>query len=161
MTGNNVPSPDERERAQQALDMRMAGATWARIAERLMYVDESGARHSASRLLDRVDHKLADEYRDLEGARLERLLLAVWPDALRGDTKAADTALRLIMARVKLYGLALPEKVELTTPVSHEEWAEQAAALMAEIGGMEPPAIRAVAPVALSDADDCAGTLGD
>src|SRR5690606_6873787 len=99
--------------------------------------------------------------RDLEGARLERLLLAVWPDALRGDTKAADTALRLIMARVKLYGLALPEKVELTTPVSHEEWAEQAAALMAEIGGMEPPAIRAVAPVALSDADDCAGTLGD
>lgn len=159
-TPNTTATADERDRAQKALELRLAGGTWARIAAQLGYADESGARKAASALLDRVDHKLADEFRDLEGARLERLLLAVWKPALSGDLKAADTALRLIMARVKLYGLALPEKVELSTPVSHEEWAAQAAALMSEIGGMEPtPAIRAVAEP--SDADDWADALVD
>ncbi|MEV6430089.1 hypothetical protein [Nocardia sp. NPDC051463] len=87
MAGNNIPSPDERERAQQALDLRLAGATWARVADRLSYADESGARHAAMRLLDRTDFELVAEYRDVEGARLERLLVAVWPAAVRGDPR--------------------------------------------------------------------------
>ena len=153
MTGNNIPSPDERERAQQALDMRLAGVTWARIAERLLYADESGARHAATRLLDRTDFALATEYRDTEGERLSRLLVAVWPAAVRGDLAAVESARKLIESRVRLFGLALPTKVEVSTPVSHEEWAEQAAALMAEIGGMEP--CPAIAP---ADADDWVAT---
>lgn len=157
--GNAIPSPDERQRAQQALDLRLGGATWARIAERLLYADESGARHAANALLDRTDYALADQYRDMEGARLERLLLAVWADAVRGDLQAVEAARRLIESRVKLYGLALPTKVEVSSVVTHEEWAATAAALMAEIGAAEPP-LEPRPAIAADDAEDWTAALG-
>lgn len=157
MTGNNVPSPDERERAQQALDMRLAGVTWARIAERLLYADESGARHAATRLLDRTDFALASEYRDTEGARLERLLVAVWPAAARGDLAAVESARKLIESRVRLYGLARPVKVEVSKSLSDEEFTATAMRLMREIEEGQPPAIAPAEP----EADAWTGAPGD
>ncbi len=111
--GHAVPSPDERQRAQQALTMRKAGGSWVAIADVLNYADESGPRRAVSRLLDRVDAELAAEYRALELSRLDDLWRAWWPAALQRDEKAANIVLRVHQARAKLLGLAVPETLVL------------------------------------------------
>jgi len=111
--GAAVPTPDERQRAQQALTLRKAGGTWQAIADALGYRDESGARKAVGRLLDRTDSELAAEYRALELARLEDLHRAWWPAALQRDEKASNIVLRIHEKRVKLLGLAVPDKLVL------------------------------------------------
>lgn len=138
-TPNTSVTTAERQRAQQALELRMSGQTWAAVAAALQYADESGARKAANALLDRTDFELADEYRDTEGARLERLLLAVWPAALAGDLQAVEGARKLIESRVRLYGLAAPSRVEVRAGITAKEFATEAVRLLDELGGDLPP----------------------
>lgn len=135
MSGRPVPTPDERELAQKALDLRITGITWHTIAHQLGYKDESGARKAAMRLLDRTDHKLADEYRATEGARLQQLLNSYWNKAINGDLDAAMYVLRVIDRRAKLFGLDMPTKLAVTGQISDEEFAITATKLMKEISG--------------------------
>ena len=41
----------------------------------------------------------------MEAARLDALLVAVWPAAVRGEAWAWDRALRLVVTRMRLLGL--------------------------------------------------------
>lgn len=56
----------------------------------------------------------ADQLRELQDERLERLLYGVWQAALRGDKDAASTALRILERQSKLWGLDRPAQLEVT-----------------------------------------------
>jgi hypothetical protein len=54
----------------------------------------------------------ADELREQEVDRIDRLQVAVWPSAMKGDTRAILTIIRLMERRAKLLGLDKPIKIE-------------------------------------------------
>ncbi len=155
--GNAVPSTEERERAALALSLRKAGGTWAAIGEHLGYSDESGPRKAVQRLLDRVDSESAAEYREMELARLDDLWRAWYPAALRRDEKAAHVVLRIHEKRVKLLGLAMPEKVvmqQINVGMTAEEFTTRVDDDMRALG-LHP---RMDLPLAEDDGDDWATT---
>ncbi|MCD2116737.1 MULTISPECIES: hypothetical protein [Rhodococcus] len=133
MTGNNVPQPDERLRAQRCLELRREGHTWQEIADQLGYADRSGARKAVERLLDRTEFESVDEYRVLESDRLDALHAAYWTAALAGDLDAAKLVLRISAQRCRLLGLDLPARVSIEPGPAGEDFAVTAARLMTEI----------------------------
>lgn len=112
-----------RARRTQLAQLRMAGLDWATIAERLNY---SSAQHAITdwrraKAQSRVELTTSvEEARWLEVDRLDRLMAAMWPKALAGDTKAADTAHRLIMSRCEVLGLKAPTQIQLSARMELE-----------------------------------------
>lgn len=107
MAEKSLPSAQQLERERQCLELRRAGLTFDVIAERIGYVDRSGAYYAYKRALERTMPLSPPEARDLELDRLERLHAAVWPKALRGDLDAVDRVLRITAARMALTGSAV------------------------------------------------------
>jgi hypothetical protein len=54
-----------------------------------------------------MDNARKEEVLNLELARLDALQDAVWDQAMTGDTKAVDSALKVINMRAKLLGLEI------------------------------------------------------
>lgn len=108
------------EKQRQALELRKAGASYAMIAERLGYENKGSAYRAVMTALDRTLREPADELRELEVARLDALLLALWPQATRGDLGAIDRVLRLMERRAKLLGLDAPTQVNVTQAARQE-----------------------------------------
>jgi hypothetical protein len=54
----------------------------------------------------------ADELREQELDRIDRLQLAAWPNAMKGDTKSIMTIVKLMERRARLLGLDTPIKIE-------------------------------------------------
>ncbi|WP_156743958.1 hypothetical protein [Mycobacterium sp. 1164985.4] len=132
--------PDERQRALHAVELRVQGHTYARIAAELNYSDESGARHAVSRLLARREAESIDELRAVHSARLEAILLAFWPATTTGDAHAARIVLRTLDSLAKLYGLDAPTRFAVGPTISDVEFANEAARLIESIvslGGAE------------------------
>jgi len=99
----------------QALDMRKAGVPYATIAERLGYRGASGAHAAVGTALKRTQQEPADELRQIEIERLDRMLLAIWPQVVGGNFGAIDRALRIMERRAKLCGLDAPTRQDLTS----------------------------------------------
>lgn len=76
------------------------------------YADASGAYLAYKRAIQRTMQQPADELRTAELDRLDRLQLAAWPNAMRGDNKSILTIVRLMERRAKLLGLDMPLKIE-------------------------------------------------
>jgi hypothetical protein len=118
---NRRPTPrnaDLAAKERKALDLRIAGATFDQIAEKLEYADKSAAYRAVTRALVSTVKPAADELRELEVARLDRLLLAVWPDALGGDPRAVANVLKIIDQRAKFLGLHAPTQVDVSATVT-------------------------------------------
>lgn len=140
--GKRRPTPNNAalaDKERQALDLRLAGARFADIADKLGYANESGAYKAVQRALTSTLQPAADELREVESARLERLLLAVWPAALDGDAKAIAQARGLIDQRCKLLGLNAPARVDVDATVTVDpgelEIVQRIRAWKAEQGG--------------------------
>jgi hypothetical protein len=134
MTNNAVRQPDERQRAMRAVELRVQGQTYAQIADALAYSDESGARHSVSRLLARREAESIDELRAVHSARLEAVLSSFWPAATAGDTDAARIVLRTLDSLAKLYGLDAPARVAVGATITDNfAFANEAARLIERI----------------------------
>lgn len=106
------------ERRSKAVAMRLAGIDYDTIAQRLGYSDRGAAHKDISRALEQNVAELsrnADVLRQEELQRLDRLQAGVWAAAAAGDTKAVDTALKIIDRRCKLLGLDAPQRVEVVT----------------------------------------------
>lgn len=110
-THNAVPEPEQLDRELKVLELRRAGLTWQRIAEQVGYADHSGAYLAYKRAMKRTLQQPADELRNAELDRLDRLQLAAWPKAMQGDTTAIMTVLRVMDNRAKLLGLNMPVKI--------------------------------------------------
>jgi hypothetical protein len=88
---------------------------------------------------DLVDMGTKQEMLILEIDRIDHLQSLLWPSAQIGDTRAVETILKLILARVKLLGLDLsPEmSVQNNTLVVAGTSEEYVAALRIVVGANE------------------------
>lgn len=108
MPHNNAtrtPSVATIARENHALELRRAGASYQTIADELELSHRSDARKLVQRALGRVHQEPANEIRQLEAERLDRLQLGVWQKAIRGDLGAFDRVLRVMERRARLLGL--------------------------------------------------------
>lgn len=106
------------ERRGKAVAMRLAGLDYETIANRLGYASRGAACQDITRALEAnvaEQNRNADVLRQEELQRLNRLQAGVWQAAVSGDTKAVDTALRIIDRRCKLLGLDAPVRHEVVT----------------------------------------------
>lgn len=102
-----------REREAEAVKLRESGASFEKIGKQLG-VTTSGAYRAVARSLTRViaqTSESAAQLRALELQRLDKLLLALWPRASKGDDAAVDRVLRVMERRAKLCGLDAPVRV--------------------------------------------------
>lgn len=112
-----------RERRKQCVGLALAGVDWATIAERLEYASAAAACTDYRRAKEASQAELdssVEEMRAKEVARVDRLMQAVWPKALKGDTKSVDAAHRLIITRCKILGLEAPTQIQLTQRIELE-----------------------------------------
>lgn len=99
------------QRAAVAIKLRAKGLTYEEVAVQAGYSGESAARKAILRELDRVVVTNADVLRKEEAHRLDRLLAAVWPQAVPDNPKdpsnlwAVDRVLKIIEARRQLFNL--------------------------------------------------------
>lgn len=99
---------------QQAVKMRLAGATMQEIADQIGKARETVSR-AILEFMDRVrteNEAEARVLRDMELARLDRLMLAQWTPACAGDINAASMVLRIMERRARMQGLDAAVKVE-------------------------------------------------
>lgn len=107
------------ERRRKAITLRLAGMDWQSIADQLGYADRGAACKDVNRALEAnlaEQSQAADTLREVETLRLDRLQAAAWPSAVKGDLKAIETVLKVIDRRVKLQGLDMPLRAELSGP---------------------------------------------
>lgn len=109
---SKVPDPELIDRELKVLELRRAGLTWHRIAEESGYADASGAYVAYKRAMKRTLQQPADEIREQELDRIDRLQLALWPNAMKGSERAIVTIVRLMERRAKLLGLDAPTKIQ-------------------------------------------------
>lgn len=139
--GRHVSDPallPRNRKASAALALRMSGVQWSDIALTLGYPTPRAAMLATEKAL--VKHLEAEEdkvkMRTMAGARLERLLRAVWNRAI--DTNdpeqftAVSRARELIQDHSKLFGLQAPSEVVVHTPTQTEleEWVLRMTATM-------------------------------
>ena len=93
------------DRHLQALELRKAGVSYRHIAQQLGYSGVSGAHSAVARALKQVIQEPGAQVLQLEVERLDALLLALWPNAKRGDYGAIDRVLKIMERRAKLLGL--------------------------------------------------------
>jgi len=101
------------EQARLAYEMRQDGKSWYSIAKALG-LTESAASQSVARAMEQAAAYVSTESKrqmlELEVARLDRLQDAYWAQAMGGNLRAADFALRVIQARAKVLQLdTIPE----------------------------------------------------
>ena len=107
-----------RQREQQALELRLGGASYARIGEALG-MTAGGAWKAIDRALARQEahcEESTDKLRRLEATRCDRLLVGLWPRALQGDVQAVREALHISKRRSELLGLDAARRQELSGP---------------------------------------------
>jgi len=113
-TTRNGGAPQILQRERQVLDLRTAGATFAQIATQLG-ITQQRANQIYHRALLRTVREPADEARQLDALRLDRLLLGIWGPATQGEAWAIDRALHILNRRAKLFGLDAPVRHEVLT----------------------------------------------
>jgi hypothetical protein len=102
------------ERHREALELRALGKTLEQIADKLGYASASGASKAIDSALQRTLQEPADTVRSLELRRLDIMLEATMPAAMRGIPQAVDRVLKIMERRAKLLGLDAPQKQEIT-----------------------------------------------
>lgn len=125
-------------KADAALSLKTSGATWTEIAIALGYPTPRQAMLAVEKALVRQlqDDDDKAKMRAISGARLDRLLRAIWNKAINPDNPEQMTAVsrarEIISDHAKLYGLAAPTEVVVSTPtqVELEEWVLRMTAAM-------------------------------
>lgn len=141
MPASRAKRADTAQRRRQAIDMRMAGASFQKIADDLGYTSRGAACQDITRALETAvveQTQSVEAYREEELQRLDALLAEAWTILKRnhitvshgrivygedglpilddGPTLSAiDRILKIQERRAKLLGLDAPTKVEAIT----------------------------------------------
>lgn len=112
-------------KANAAVGMKLAGATWEEIARTLGYPTARAALVATEKALEKQFHETdRDALRRLAGARLERLLLSVWPKAIDAGNPehliAVTKAREIVDRHAKLFGLDAPTEYVVHSPTQGE-----------------------------------------
>ena len=119
------PSITVRLKGQQAIKLRMAGATITQIASQLGYANESGAYKAIMRELEQTAQDMGESteaVRQLELKRLDQMQFPIWNQVLAGDQGAISTSLRIQERRASLLGLDAPKQIEARVRVDVLSW---------------------------------------
>src|SRR6185312_10686596 len=73
-----VINPETADRWGKALSLRRAGATYQEIADELGFGNPSGAHYAVQAALKASIREPANDVRDLEADRLDKLMRGVW-----------------------------------------------------------------------------------
>jgi len=112
-----------KEREYKALELRKAGAGYQVIGDQLG-MTASGAYRAVMRSLKKLNEKISEEaleVRRLELERLDAMLIALWPQARKGNQGAVDRVLRIMDRRAKFLGLDAPTKQEHHVTVTESD----------------------------------------
>jgi len=104
-------------RQNRALELKMAGATHAEIMVALGFKSVSGVHSALERALERDTSRVGsarDEFRKISVARTERLLRALWPQAIKGDVGVIDRVMKIMERQARLLGLDAPTQITIT-----------------------------------------------
>ena len=150
-------------RRAYVVERRMGGDTWQEVADAT--AERYGLEHLPSGWSRRYAHmdfmrelerrqeesaESAEQLRDLQQMRLEKLMRGLWNAAVRGDEKAVDRALGIMKRQAKLFGLDEPERFEQTVSMLNTEAYE--ALRSAVMNALEPyPEARAAVADALTE----------
>lgn len=123
-------------KANAALALALAGATWVEIAESVGYPTPRQARVAVERALEkRLDEEDKAKMRTFAGARLERLIRSVWAKAIDPDNPeqmvAFGHARAVIADHRKLFGLDAPSEIIVHQPTRAEleQWVAKVTSL--------------------------------
>lgn len=134
MPASKAQRAQTAQRRTQAVQLRLAGMDFERIAAQLGYASRGAAYTDITRALEGSLAELkhgADVLRHEELLRLNRLQAGLWSAAVGGDTRSAETVLKIIDRRCRLLGLDAPVRHELVTMSAIEA---EIARLSAELG---------------------------
>lgn len=160
MPASRAKRADTAKRRSEAIDMRMAGASYQKIADTLGYTSRGAACQDISRALEQAvaeQTRSVEAYREEELQRLDLLLAEAWrvlkrthvtvshgrivrdedDQPIEDDAptlSAIDRVLKIQERRSKLLGLDAPTKVEAITLDSLDQ---AIAELVAELEGAE------------------------
>jgi len=103
------------DRQRSAVDLRKAGATYLEIAQALGYSNKQGAYNAVQTALFKTLQEPSEEARQMDLARLDSLLMALWSRARAGDLPTIDRVLKILERRARLLGLdvAVGNRLEL------------------------------------------------
>lgn len=123
--GSKRQSIAVRLKGQQAIRLRMAGATISQIADQLGYASEAGAYKTIMRELEQTAQDMGESteaVRQLELKRLDQMQFPIWNQVLAGDQGAITTTLRIQERRASLLGLDAPKQIEARLRVDVMSW---------------------------------------
>lgn len=112
---NDVPRLPPEQRRARAIELKLGGFTYERIARELGYYDRSHARRDILDALAEIMGEQRDNALhlvDLMWERYERILAANWLPALQRDPDATMAVLKVTAAQIGLRGLAAPVRVD-------------------------------------------------
>lgn len=89
---------------RKIVQLRLAGAQLEEISV-VIGISTSQVSRDLSNAIKNMPQERAEELRSIEAMRLDRLLRSVWKNAVDGDLKAVDRALRISERRAKMFGL--------------------------------------------------------
>lgn len=131
----NAVSWSRNRKAAAAIELRIMGATWTEICATLGYPTPRAALVAVEKALVReLDVVDREQLRMLVGARLERMLRAVYAKATDPDHPEQMTAQARSLANIdryiRLFGLDAPAEVVIHTPTAKEiqDWVGRTAA---------------------------------
>lgn len=103
------------DKQKKALELRKAGVSYESIASVLGYKSASGAHRAVGAALKKTLQEPADDLRNLELERLDKLLSGLWSRASGGNEYAVDRILKIMERRARLLGLDAPTKQDITS----------------------------------------------
>ena len=113
-----------QDRQKKALELRLTGVSWAKVAKKLGYASHAGAINAVSTILSRTDYEEAKGFRSLTLERLTRIMAVYWPGMLDGDVSAAKVCLQTIRDMREVTGIDMPARIEHSgpdgTPIQHQ-----------------------------------------
>jgi hypothetical protein len=100
------------EKENKVAELRKAGFTYQRIAEEVGYKQASGASRALKRFFARREVEPDDDVRWLELERLDRLQVALWPRAMKGDNQAVNTIIRIMERRASYLNIEVAKTIK-------------------------------------------------
>lgn len=115
---NRNPDPELIDKERQVLELRRMGVTYDEIAKATGYATAQGALLAYKRALKRTLNEAgAQEAREEELDRLDRLQRVYWAKAINGDVVALDRVLKIMEHRAKYRGLYAPARMQVEATV--------------------------------------------
>lgn len=101
------------ERQKKALALRLAGLSYPEIAATNGTATSTAYADIQAAIRD-IPRAEADQLRQEESMKLDRLQRSHWEKAIKGNLGASEFVLKVINRRIRLFGLDAPQQVEVS-----------------------------------------------